>query len=255
MKILINNLVTEYEDVYPNSEAGREGKTILMLHGWGVNLHSFDKITEILKQKYRIIRLDLPGFGATDIPKNWSLENYINFVSEFMAKLNIKPNVLLGHSFGGRIIIKGLGSGKLNTEKIILISPAGVSLFNLKKNIVKVISKIGKLLLYIPPIYFWKESIRNKFYKIIGSEYMDNTKMKEIFGSVVSEDLKPYAENIKNETLLIWGWSDYVTPLSDGEFLNKVLQNSKLEIIKYGGHFSFIEKSEEVAEKISKFVG
>ncbi len=247
MKIIVKDLATEY------SIEG-EGKTILMLHGWGTDLHSFDKITENLKEKYRIIRLDLPGFGATERPKNWNLEDYVKFVVDFLEKLNIVPNVLLGHSFGGRIIIKGVGSHKLSPEKIVLISPAGVSLFNIKKSVIRVLSKIGKVLLNTPPIYFWKESIRKRFYKNIGSEYLDNIHMKNIFGSVVSEDLKPYAQNIKSETLLIWGWSDHVTPLSDGEFLNKILPNSKLEIIKYGGHFSFVEEPEEVAGLIKDFL-
>lgn len=247
MKIVVNNLVTEYLDE-------GAGPIIVMLHGWGVDLHSFDKLSNKLSPKYRIVRVDLPGFGGTDLPKSWKLDDYINFVSSFIEKLDIKPDVLLGHSFGGRIIIKGVGNNKLKANKIILVSPAGVSLFNLKKTIIRYLSKMGKLFLYVPPIYFWKENIKKMFYKSIGSGYMDNRNMKEIFGSVVSEDLEPYAKNIKQKTLLVWGDRDYVTPLSDGKFLNKVLSNSNLEIIKNAGHFSFVERPEEVVRLIEDFI-
>lgn len=247
MKIVINNLVAEYD-------INGEGKTILFLHGWGVDLHSFDKLVDELKGKYRIIRLDLPGFGGTTTPTKWKLDDYVDFVREFVYKADVEPSVLLGHSFGGRIIIKGVGGGKLKAKKIILISPAGVSLFNLKKFLIRVVSKVGKLLLYIPPVYFWKESIRKKFYKGIGSEYLDNREMREIFGSVVSEDLAPYADNINSETLLIWGEKDLVTPLSDGKFLKNRIKNSKLEILQNSGHFSFVEEPKKVAQLIEGFM-
>ena len=247
MKILINNIVTEYLDE-------GSGPIVLMLHGWGVDLHSFDNLVNKLSSKYRIIRVDLPGFGGTSVPKSWKLDDYVDFVKEFLYKTDIQPNVLLGHSFGGRIIIKGVGGFKLKAEKIVLVSPAGVSLFNLKKAIIRYVSKIGKVLLHIPPLYFWKERIKKRFYKGIGSEYLDNKNMKEIFGSVVSEDLAPYAKNIKQETLLVWGDKDYVTPLSDVKFLNSILPNSKLEIVKNTGHFSFVEDTQEVARLVGEFI-
>ena len=78
--------------------------------------------------------------------------------------------------------------------------------------------------------------------------------MKDIFGSVVKEDLEPYAKNINAKTLLVWGERDYVTPLSDGLFLNKVIKGSVIKIIKDSGHFSFVEKPKEVAGLIEEFI-
>lgn len=247
MKILINNIVTEYLDE-------GSGPTIFMLHGWGVDSHSFDKLIPLLSRNFRIVRVDLPGFGGTSVPRSWKLDDYVDFVKEFLYKADVEPDVLLGHSFGGRIIIKGVGSNKFKPAKIVLISPAGVSLFNLKRELIRLFSKIGKLLIQIPPLYFWKESIRKKFYKKIGSGYLDDNNLKDIFGSVVKEDLEPYAKNINAKTLLVWGERDYVTPLSDGLFLNKVIKGSVIKIIKDSGHFSFVEKPKEVAGLIEEFI-
>src|SRR3990167_2426421 len=253
MKILINNLVTEYEDVYPNGEAGREGKTILMLHGWWRDMSDFDKITEILKNNYRVVRLDLPGFGGTEMPlKTWKLDDYVNFVKSFILKLEIKPEVLLGHSFGGRIIIKGVGENKLEAGKLVLVAAAGVKVDVFRKKIFQLLAKIGDVVSFIPPLIFVRRKLKNKFYKIIGSDYLESGNLKEIFKAVVEEDLATFAKKIKKETLFIWGEKDMATPLKDGKLLHSLIANSKLEVIKDSGHFIHIEKSEEVAEKISR---
>lgn len=251
MKIIINNLATEYRDE-------GEGSVIFMLHGWGVDLNEFDKITDILKKDFRIVRVDLPGFGGTERPKNWDLGDYVNFVKGFLEKLELdksKNIVLLGHSFGGRIILKGVGTVKLNPEKIILISPAGVSLKSQRRSFFKVLAKIGGFVAFIPPFVFWRQQIKKKLYRMIGSDLEDQKGgMKEIFKSVVGEDLSHYAEKIEKDTLLIWGEHDTVTPKSDGEHLHHLIYNSKMEIVKDAGHFSFDESPKEVVGMIRKFL-
>lgn len=247
MKIIINNLVTEYDDQ-------GQGPLVLMLHGWGNDLHSFDRLSERLKSKYRVVRLDLPGFGGTQRPARWILDDYIDFVISFLQKMNLEPEVLLGHSFGGRIIIKGVGQNKLRPRKIVMISPAGVSLFKSRRKLLGFLSKIGSLVLFVPPFLFWRQKIKKLFYKLIRSDYDESSPMKEIFGAVVGEDLTPFARAVSLPTLLVWGEFDQITPLSDGKLLHSLMTNSKLETIKEVGHFAHIEKSEEVVKLIEQFL-
>lgn len=247
MKIIINNLVTEYDDQ-------GQGPLVLMLHGWGNDLHSFDRLSEKLKSKYRVVRLDLPGFGGTQRPARWILDDYIDFVISFLQKMNLEPEVLLGHSFGGRIIIKGVGQNRFKPRKIVMISPAGVSLFKSRRKLLGFLSKIGSLVLFVPPFLFWRQKIKRLFYKLIRSDYDESGPMKEIFGAVVGEDLTPFARAVSLPTLLVWGESDQTTPLSDGKLLHTLMTNSKLETIKEVGHFAHIEKSEEVVKLIEQFL-
>ena len=120
MKVIVNNLAIEYEDE-------GSGPVLLFLHGWQDSLHTFDAISDDLKKNYRIIRLDLPGFGKSDLPKTvWSISDYVSFVNDFIKKINLSVYALVGHSFGGRIILKGSGQRKIESEKNILISSAGI---------------------------------------------------------------------------------------------------------------------------------
>ena len=149
---------------------------------------------------------------------------------------------MVGHSFGGRIIIKGLATNKLSANKIILIAPAGNARRRKVRNFfLMILAKIGKIIL--------PKKIRRPFYKKISSDYANTGVLKNTFINIIKEDLMVVAEEINIPTLLIWGGGDLATPLSDGERFAKSIKGSVLKIIKSAGHFIHQEKPKEVGEK------
>lgn len=249
MKIIVQNIATEYLDE-------GTGKVILFLHGWQDNLHTFDSLASFLSPTNRIVRLDLPGFGESEMPKeNWDLNDYVQFLASFIQKLNLSVETLVGHSFGGRVAIKGTATKNLQAHKIILISSAGVARNRTFRNsILKVFAKIAGWITWMPPLVFWREKLRQKIYRLIGSDYPNAGTLKEVFLKIISEDLSASAEKITTPTLLIWGANDAETPLSDGKRLSKLIHHSKLKIISGAGHFIHKEKPQEVAKLIQEFL-
>lgn len=247
--IIVQNIATEYKDE-------GSGKILLLLHGWKDSLHSFDAILPFLSDHYRIIRLDLPGFGKTELPdKPWTISDYIAFVGSFMHKLSINADVLIGHSFGGRIILKGVGTGILQSEKILLIGSAGITRRRTVRNtILTICSKIAKVVFLLPFISSWKNKIRKKTYEKLGSDYFESEYLKKTFLKVIQEDLSSYAKNIHFSTLLIWGENDTETPLSDGILLSRIISPSKLEIIREAGHHVHQTHPKAIAHLIKNFV-
>ncbi|MDP3965415.1 MAG: alpha/beta hydrolase, partial [bacterium] len=200
MRCIVNGLVAEYED------AGH-GDVILMLHGWKDSLHTFDEIAIFLADSHRIIRLDLPGFGGSEPPPaDWKLDDYVGFVKDFLAKLDIRPDTLVGHSFGGRITVKGVATGVLQPKKIVLISSAGVARRQTFKNVIlTVLAKIGRVVTAIPPFSFWKQKIRRKLYEAIGSDYFRAGVLRGTFLNIIKEDLSTVAKAITIPALILWG--------------------------------------------------
>ncbi len=249
MKIIVQNLATEYLDE-------GTGKVVLFLHGWQDNLHTFDSIISILSPTLRTIRLDLPGFGKSEVPKEtWDLDNYVQFVDNFIQKLNIQVYALVGHSFGGRIAIKGEATKILQTQKIILICSAGIAKNRTFHNsLLKSLAKIGGLITYVPPLIFWREVLRKRMYDFIGSDYLNTGKLKKTFLKIISEDLSMTAKNVTIPTLLIWGADDTETPLADGKKLSELISGSELKALNKAGHFVHKEKSKEVARLIQEFL-
>src|SRR3989344_3376926 len=167
MKVIVNNIATEYADE-------GEGSALLLLPGWMNTLHNFDELVAHLGASYRIVRLDLPGFGGgTEAsPSDWQVADYAAFVKGFTDKIGLTSYTLIGHSFGGRVDIKATGQRVLHPTKLILIASAGIAKHRTMRNqILTVLAKIGKGFLYVPPFVFWRTQLRRKLYTLLKSDY------------------------------------------------------------------------------------
>lgn len=95
-----------------------EGECVLFLHGWGANIKVFDRLMETVSKKYCAAALDLPGFGESEEPSEpWSVDDYVGFVIKFTRETGLSPVALVGHSFGGRLMIKLLAGGLMPSVK------------------------------------------------------------------------------------------------------------------------------------------
>ena len=111
-------------DININYEVSGVGPPLIFLHGWGSNLHVFDKLVSQINEDYTIYQIDLPGFGESEILDSYTIEQYAEYIYLFCLKLGIDKPILIGHSFGGRIAVKY--SSLYSVEKLILISSPGV---------------------------------------------------------------------------------------------------------------------------------
>ncbi len=248
MKIIINSIATEYADE-------GSGPVLLMLHGWKDTLHTFDALMPELTQKFRVIRLDMPGFGGTELPStNLRLDDYVDFVALFIEKLNLDLAAIAGHSFGGRVIIKGLARGVFHPKSAILIAAAGVSEKKPGRNgALKLLARIGKILTAPLPKRV-RAALRGRLYRSIGSDYLATGILKDIFINVVSENLSEAASRVTTPSLLMWGSADASTPLTDGEKMARLIKGSRIEVFEGAGHFVHQERAGDVATLIRNFV-
>jgi len=209
----------------------------------------WEKIIEELRANYRVIAIDLPGFGLSPVPaKPFTLDDYAETVEALCQKLKINNFILVGHSFGGRVSIKIAIKHPTKVKKLILVDSAGI------KRERKIIGGLARL---FKPIFKQKimDGARNKIYQAIGSEdYLATPKLQKTYQNIVAEDLSSYLCDIKLPTLIIWGENDKDTPLSDAKLMNRDIKNSKLEIIKNAGHFSFIDQPESFNKILSDFL-
>lgn len=229
---------------------------MLFLHGWQDDLRTFDVLASLLSADHRIVRLDLPGFGGSETPRSaWHLDDYTMFVRDFVDKLGMKVDVLIGHSLGGRIVIKGISGGVLDADKIVLIASAGVARRNiLRSALFLILAKMGRLLTAMPPLTRVRGSLQRGLYKYLGSDYLAAGPLKETFRNIIKEDLSVSTRAISRPTLLIWGSEDTETPLRDGRRMATFIPGAALEVIPGAGHFIHREEPRKVSELIRKFV-
>lgn len=249
MYIEVNNQNIYYQKI-------GKGKNLILLHGWKQDVSSFWGVSEILKEKYTIWLIDLPGFGRSENPKSaFSVSDYAEIIKGFIEKSNIENPSLLGHSVGGRIGIKLASQYPNLLNKLILEDSAGIRpKRDVPKFIFYILAKIFKYL--IPNIFNIQEKIRTKFYKTLESDYLTAGDLKETFTKVLNEDLTPDLLKIKNETLLIWGEKDPTleSSLANGKKMYQLIEKSKLAIIENVGHFPHLENPERFAYYVKDFI-
>ena len=262
MKTVCNGLNINYEIYEPNGGCLPENSDtlVLLLHGWGCRGSYYRVVTDTCALKYKTVAPDLPGHGDSDEPDNpWSLNDFVDFTVSFLKNFEFKKLILIGHSNGGRIIIRLLVEKKLtcSVEKVILIDSAGIrNKLPLKKRIRQRVYKLGRGFYNFGPVKKLSPDGLEKWKKKFGSaDYSSATPvMRDTMVKLINEDLTACLPLIEAETLLIWGENDTATPLSDGQTMEKMIKGSGLVTVKGAGHFSYIDQPGLVSRVIASFL-
>lgn len=236
-----------------------EGDLVLLLHGWGSNITLFQNTVNLLSQKYKVIAPDMPGFGESDEPKEpWDVDRYVDFVLEFLKDYQFEKITLLGHSFGGRVIIK-LCSRQLpfEIEKVILVDSAGVkpektTAQKIKQSTYKMTKKIFASAAVQK---MFPDALENLRRKNGSADYNAASPiMRQTLVKVVNEDLCDLMPNVKCPALLIWGKNDDATPLSDGQLMEKLMPEAALVAFDNAGHYSFLDQQVQFTRVMASFM-
>ena len=146
-------MVINIKDIDINYEIFGDGeKPLLILHGWMGSIPAMAPIWQYFMKYKKVIVLDFPGQGGKSgmLTSAWGVPEYSEMVKEFMEKLNISKPDVIGHSFGGRVIIYLASKYQDLFDKIILTDAAGIKKKTSLKKWIKIRSyKLGKVLLKI----------------------------------------------------------------------------------------------------------
>jgi len=241
MKINIDNYSINYK-------ISGQGETVVILQGWGTSMDLYDTVANTINSRYRVIQFDFPGFGQSDEPaESWSVDDYADFVLKFLDKLGVTEASLIGHSYGGRVIIKLASRDVLpiKINKIVLIDSAGILPKKTLKQkvrirIFKVVNRLSRTKIIQ---MFFKEAVDSWKSRQGSADYRNASPiMRQCLVKAVNEDLSGCLGKIKAETLLVWGDKDTATPINDAYIMEKSIPNAGLVVLKGAGHYSFLEQ-------------
>jgi len=222
------------------------GEEILFIPGWNDNYEHFLPIAKKI-HNYKIILIDLPNQGNSK-PLNSIIEmnDYINIIHKFLIKNNFKPQIIIGHSFGGKLAF--LYSLRYKINKLILVAPSLV--------------KNKSLLTYIK-IYKYKFLKNLKYYLNLkinlekyGSKEYQNQKGIDKLNFIIATNnyYNKELKKIKIPVLLYYGKQDTATPLKEGKYINKRISKSKLIIDSSGDHFAIYNNPYPFIRALKEFL-
>lgn len=221
ININLNQINISYEKI-------GNGYPIILLHGWGANKNTFNKLANNLKDNFTLYLIDLPGFGESEIGLPLNLYDVVDVIHQFVKKLNIDNPIIIAHSYGTRLAI--IYSSLYPVKKLVLISAAGIKeRLPLKKRInIKIYKMLKRMNINI---------------KMGSRDYMDADNVKrKMLVDAVNTDLTKEMNEINTECLLLYGTDDKTTHISLGKKIEAKIKNSRLIEIENAGHFPYLEQ-------------
>lgn len=252
------NINFEIFDERENKEDG--ARPLLLLHGWMAKIEAMAPIYMFFQKSRPVYVLDFPGQGgkSDQLPNVWDVPTYSSMVKAFIEEQKIEKCDVIGHSFGGRVIIYLASNYQDLFNKIILTDSAGVKPKMTVKKFFKIYSY--KFMRNFLKIFLSKEKYEKKveeMRKKRGSQdysSLSNDIMRESFKKIVNLDLKPNLKQIENPTLLVWGDRDTDTPLYMAKTMEKEIKDSGLVVLENAGHYSYLDNTQKYLLVTNQFL-
>ena len=237
-----------------------QGYPIVLIHGTGASLHTWDAWTEELIKNYRVIRLDLPAYGLTgkDPQKRYSSIDYVNLLDAFLDKLGIENFHLGGNSLGGLVSWLYASYHDQKVNKLLLLNPSGFP-FDSTPMVIKLAKTpiLNFFIRYITPKSFVKKNLKEVYYNddLITNETIDRYYDLTLFEGnreafidrsfIERENYTDRLSLIQSPALVIWGENDEWIPVEDSEKFKDHLNNIKVVIMPKTGHIPMEERPKE----------
>ena len=246
-----------------------QGPPLVLLHGTGSSLHTWDAWTDALRGKFRVIRMDLPGFGLTGPSPDgdYRIAAYVAFLDAFRKRLGLETFALAGNSLGGQIAWSYAVAHPAQVEALVLVDPAGypierpVLLFRIAR-----VPGLSWLMTKLDPGRLTAKTLhdaygdQSKVTPALVERYRDlalREGNREAFvarASTRGQDLSADIPKVRAPTLILWGALDRLVPLAHAERFRRAIPGAKLAVYPGVGHVPMEEIGERSASDAAAFL-
>lgn len=244
-----------------------DGDTLVMIHGFGANRDNWLRMARHFTERYRVIALDLPGFGESSKPDaSYDVASQTERLHAFVTALNIEKPHLIGNSMGGHIAALYAARYPDQVSSIALLDNAGITsprmseMFQMIERgqpnplVVRKAEDFGTLMDFVfvnpPPL---PDSLKRHF----AAQSMANQAHYDMIFTQLREQyvpLEPELPKIQVPVLVLWGDRDRVLDVSSIEVMKPLLQKPTVVVMKDCGHAPMIERPEETAQHYQAFL-
>jgi pimeloyl-ACP methyl ester carboxylesterase len=237
-----------------------DGPVVVLVHGLGGRSEDWEKLAPFLvRAGYRVYLPDLPGFGESQKPANfsYSVSDEAKIVAGFFDALGLKQVDLGGWSMGGWIVQLVAAQHPDRVRRLMLFDSAGLyvkpdwdtKLFTPVS--AAELDKFDALLMPHPPqlpAFVVKDILRTSHeHSWIIRRAMDSM----LTGRDTTDSILP---SLKMPVLIVWGDVDHITPLSEGQKMHQLIPQSQINVIPGCGHLAPNECATQIGPGIVSFL-
>ena len=267
--------------IHFRDEGKTESPVIVLLHGFNGSLFNFERLVPLLANDFRLISIDLPGFGLTGaIPSaDYTTESFMDTVTKLTNQLGIEKFSIAGNSMGGGVAWRYTLEHPTKVEGLILLASSGVGSkedvkkFEERKNNTPIVWRLmdsallKKFLHYYTPKFFATEGLKRSVYdqKLANDDhamqYHDLVLLQGSRKAILSMTMggrrtmygPEVLSNISAPTLVIHGEEDNIAEFKRSSVFKENIGNAQIKIYPKTGHLLMYEEPVRTANDIIKF--
>ncbi|GAB4308107.1 MAG: alpha/beta hydrolase [Phototrophicales bacterium] len=241
------------------------GRPVLLLHGWLGSWALWRDTIEILGREFKTYALDFFGFGeSVDRQQNFTVNNYVESVKQFMDRLGIVKAPLIGHSMGGTV---SLAVSVRYPEKVVkttvIGSPIQGNSLNLLlklsgfKGIARIIwttPTLLKLFMRAYGYYIAKDGRRVGKMLVEDVSKISSDSFFQSIGTLRQTDLRDQIGVLQMPVLGIYGKKDRIVDPKQHLVLKQYLPSSRIAWFEGSGHFPMMDEPDRFHDTVRDFL-
>jgi pimeloyl-ACP methyl ester carboxylesterase len=225
--------------------------TLLLLHGFGSSLHTWEPWAQALAATHRVIRIDLPGSGLTgaDPSGDYTDERGIALITALLDQRGVARATLVGHSMGGRLAWRYAAARPQRVERLVLVAPDGFASPGFEYGKAPEVGPVVKLMQVALPRAVLRWSLAPAFADpavatdALVTRYHDMMVAPQVRSALIArmqqlvlQDPVPMLRQITAPTLLLWGAQDQMIPVANAQDYLRALPRARLVELPAVGH-------------------
>jgi pimeloyl-ACP methyl ester carboxylesterase len=246
------------------------GPSVVLIHGTGASLHTWDAWASALSGSHRVVRFDLPGFGLTGPQPSgdYRMETYVAFVDHVVARLGVGKFTLAGNSLGGNIAWRFAAAHPDELTALVLVDAGGYP----RTGTPPIVFRLGRmpvvssLMAHLDPHVLVDKTVRGVYGdpslatpEIIERYYELSLREgnRAAFGartSVPYEDHTAELRGLKVPTVIMWGSKDSLIPVAHAQLFARDIQGAKVLVYDGLGHVPMEEAGPRTAADVTAFL-
>lgn len=249
------------------------GPTLLLLHGTGAATHSWRGLLPFLARQFTVIAPDLPGHGFTTapLPAAHSLPSFAALIAALLAKLDVQPATVVGHSAGAAIAARMCLDGTITPYGLVAINGALLPLQGLPGTVFSPLAKLLAANALVPKLFSWRagdRAVTERLLRSTGSQIDDEG--VALYGELMRHpahaaaalnmmaqwnlpSLQRDIARLTTPLLLIVGENDRTVPASEATRLQRQLPHTTIERLAQLGHLAHEEAPDKIGALIVTF--
>ena len=246
-----------------------DAPAVVLLHGFGSSLQTWDVWAKGLATTHRVVRIDLPGSGLSppDPAHDYRDERSLDMLMALMDSLGLQRTSLVGHSMGGRIAWTFAAKFPERVDKLVLVAPDGFASFGFEYGKPMDVPATLGLMRHVLPKPLLRMNLQSAYARpealsdAVTTRYHDlilapgaRQAMLDRLRQTVLQEPVPLLRQIKAPTLLVWGEADAMIPLSNAQDYLQALQSSRLVSWPQVGHLPQEEAAELSLQAVTEFL-